>query len=140
MAIAELDTGLGASITFSGLVAPWTSIEFGGQTIEALDASSLASTGFIEKLVSDLADAGTVTVQYHWDTADDILTIGTTSSLTVTFPKRTGEATAANMAGTAIVTDVTPPALHRGEIQVGSVTFEWDGYTGPTYTKGVAST
>lgn len=139
MAADAVDTGLGATVTFSGLSAPVVSIEFGEQTIDMLDSSYLGTTGFVAKIVGDLIDAGDVTIEFLFDTPDTPITTGSNQTLTITWPQRTGEAAAATMAGTAILVSNGFPSLVRNEIQRGSHTFEWDGQTGPTYTVSTES-
>lgn len=134
MASDTVDTGLGATVTFSGLSAPVISIEFGDQSIDMLDSSHLGTTTFVEKVVGDLIDAGTVTIETLFDTSDTPITTGTLASLTLTWPLRGGESSKATLVGTAAVTSQSFPSLVRNEIQRATITFEYDGQTDPAYT------
>jgi hypothetical protein len=139
MAADAVDTGLGATVTFSGLSAPVVSIDMGDQTIEMLDSSHLGTTSFVEKVVGDLIDAGTITIETLFDTPDTPLTTGTLQTLTVTWPQRGGESAAATLVGTAAVTSQSFPSLVRNEVQKATITFEFDGQTGPAYTPSTQS-
>lgn len=127
------DTGNGATFTRSGFTVDIRSITIGNQTIELLDKSVLATTGFMEKLSADLADAGSFTIEYLFDSTDADVTLGGAAvSSTITFPSQGG--TAATLAGTAICTDKKFPDLLNNELQVAQATFTWDGVTGPAFT------
>lgn len=127
------DTGNGATLTRSGFTVDIRSITIGEQTIDMLDTSILTTTGFMEKVAADLADAGTFTVEYLFDSTDaDVVLGGAAASTTVTFPSQGG--TAATLAGTAVCTSKKYPDLQNNELQVGSATFTWDGVTGPAFT------
>lgn len=129
------DTGNGATLTRTGFTVDIRSISIGNQTIDMLDVSLLSSTGFMKKLAADLADAGSFTVEYLFDAADALPTLGGAAlSTTITLPLVTSGNTAATLAGTAVCTDRKPPDLMNNEVQVASATFTWDGVTGPTFT------
>ena len=126
------DTGNGATLTRSGMTVDITSISIGEQRIDVLDKSLLSTTGYAEKVSADLADAGSITVEYLYDAADVALTLGGTAvSTVVTFPLASGTV-AANITGTAIITSLKYPDLANNELQTASVEITWDGVTGPT--------
>lgn len=130
------DTGNGATLTRTGFVVDIRSITIGNQTIDLLDTSLISTTGFMEKISADLADAGSFTVEYLFDATDADVTLGGAAvSTTITFP---GTGTPATLAGTAICTDKKFPDLQNNELQVASATFTWDGVTGPTFTAQTA--
>jgi len=139
MAAAVVDTGLGATVAFTGIVGLLQEVDLGEQTIEMLDSSYLGTTGFVEKVVGDLVDGGTVTVTMLFNTSSTPITTGTNATLTATFPTRTGESAAATYAGTATLTSQTFPTLIRNELQRQTLTFDLDGQTGPTYTVSTVS-
>lgn len=129
------DTGNGATLTRSGFTVDIRSITIGNQTIDLLDVSILSTTGFMEKISADLADAGSFTVEYLFDATDvDVALGGAAVSTTITFPVVGGSGTAATISGTAICTDKKFPDLQNNELQVASATFTWDGVTGPAFT------
>lgn len=127
------DTGNGATLTRSGFTVDIVSINIGDQTIDLLDVSLISTTGFMEKISADLADAGSFTVEYLFDSTDADVTLGgAAASTTITFPSQGG--TAATLAGTAICTSKKFPDLQNNELQTASATFSWDGKTGPAFT------
>ena len=128
------DTGNGATLTRSGFTVDIVGISVGNMTLDVLDKTLLNDTGHAKKLPADISDAGTITVDYLFDSDDAIPTLGEVSSTTITWPLATGQTTAANLAGTAIVTDIKLPDFRNNELQTAQVTFTWDGVTGPTYT------
>lgn len=129
------DTGNGATLTRSGFTVDIRSINIGEQTIDLLDISVLSTTGFMEKISADLADAGSFTVEYLFDATDADVTLGGAAvSTTITFPVVGGSGTAATLAGTAICTGKKFPDLQNNELQVASATFSWAGGTGPAFT------
>ena len=136
------DTGNLATVTF-GTYAPTLKIieaDLGERGVDDLDVSTLATTGDMESIASDLRSTNEVKLVVQWDTAIAPPVPGSApETVTVTFPLRTGEATAANLAGTAYFKTVKFPTLANGTVQQGEVTIKYDGATGPTYTPSVAS-
>jgi hypothetical protein len=133
MATAGPDTGNGATVTFPSLSITPISITIGERTVEMLDISTLATTTFMKKLVADLVDAGTVTVTFHPDETADTPQAKATGSLVLTWPL-VALATAANITGTASITGQKYPDFANNQVQVSSLTFTYDGATGPTFT------
>lgn len=136
------DTGNGATLTRSGLTVDIVSIQLSSQSIGTIDTSLLATTGFMQKIAEDLADAGTVTVEYNFDaeeSGDFQATGGAAVSTTITLPiTNSGNTTNATIIGTAILTDFQPPSFANNELQRASVTLTWDGVTGPTFSAEAA--
>lgn len=129
------DTGNGATLTRSGFTVDIVAIVVGEQRIDLLDESLLSSTGFMKKMAADLADAGSITVEYLYDGTDTSVTLGGAAvSTIVTWPLATGQTTAANLTGTAIVVGKKFPDFRNNELQSASVEIAWDGKTGPTLT------
>lgn len=136
------DTGLGATFTMGtqAITLLITSITVGEEKIDMLDVSTLASTGFMEKVASDLKDAGEATVEFLWKTSTDKPAVGAAAeTFTITWPQQAGDTAAATLAGTGVGTSLKYPDLKPGEIQKGSYTFTWDGDTGPTYTEATTA-
>lgn len=134
-----LDTGLGATMAFTTLSTFTPKIrEIPGlkRSVETIDGSHLGTSGDQELIEGDLIKNGTVTIPILWNTNDTIPAPGTKDTVTFTWALRTAEATAANIAGTVIIVDVEFASHKIGELQMGSITLQFDGYTGPTYTKG----
>ena len=132
-----LDTGHGAVIAFTSgtFSAVVTSIEPGAKSREALDASHLATSGDAEMIPGDLWRHDVWTVNYLVDPTAAAKTEPPTGvdTLTITLPNQ-GSAGAANYAGTGFVTTIQPPSLATDTIMAGSFGWQFDGYTGPTFT------
>lgn len=132
-----LDTGNGAIITFTSgsFSALVTSIEPGAKSREALDASHLATSGDAEMIPGDLwrHDVWTInclgdptsTAKMEPPTANDTLTIALANQ---------GATGAAIYAGTGFVTTIQPPSIANDTILAFSFGWQFDGYTGPTFT------
>jgi len=131
-----LDTGLG--VTLTAIPGSWTGnlvgVDLHTSTIPVVDASHLGTTTYREKLVGDLADPGQVTLRMHFQGTTAAPTIGTTGTLTITDALATGESTAANWSGTAIITSVNHGSREIDQLKSLEVVVDWDGYTGPTFT------
>lgn len=137
------DTGNGATLSlaiFNGTTAITASldvmtIEPGEITVASVDVSTLATTGIMEKIPSDLADVGESTSTFKWVTAGAKPTLPSAAgTFTITFPLRAGESTAATMSGTGFLTRLKAPSFANGELQVGEISWQWDGDVGPTLT------
>jgi len=131
-----LDTGLGTTLT--AVPGSWTGnlvdVDLHTSTIPTVDASHLGTTTYREKLVGDLAEPGQVTIRLHFQGTTAAPTIGTTGTLTITDPVASGESTAANWSGTAIITSVGHGVRQIDQLKTLEVVLDWDGYTGPTFT------
>lgn len=136
------DTGQGWTFTFGtqSISLLVTAINAGKWSVNALDVSVLATTDFMEKLASDLKDAGTFTVDFLWKTSTTAPVVGTTpETFTITAAQMSGDTAAATLAGTGFVQDITWPTAALGAVNKGQITCCWNGDTGPTYTKATTS-
>lgn len=133
------DTGNGTTITFAtGITATLKvrSIDPSEESIGRLDASHLGTTVYRDMIPDDLTDPPEVSLEYVFDTFDPNISVGADlGSTVITWPLRAGESTAANLTGTAFVSAVKKPRLENGVVQMGSVRIQFDGVTGPTWTK-----
>lgn len=136
------DTGQNA--TFSCTLAPMStwgakieSIDFNELTLNELNCSHLGTQNYESMVPSDLQPGLEATISYFFDTFSEPPKPGDPlGTATVTFPMRTGELTAANIAGSAYVKGHKFPRLALGELQKGSLTIKWDNAAVPTaYTK-----
>lgn len=146
MALTQVqDTGNGATLTFSSTTfsVPIKVLVPPEWSIDVLDVSALSTTGFEKKIASDLKKVTPVTYDFYWDTGKSLPTIaGTAETITITFPLRSGaggEGTAANLAGTGFISGIKFPQLANGEVQMGTITLQFDGSTGPAWTAAVAA-
>lgn len=133
------DTGAGTTIAFgtTGFTAYFTEVDSGEQSRPALEDTYLASTKKTF-MPGDLEDPGVLSGSFYWNQSFTTFPATTTTpeTVTVTFPLKSGESTNATLAGTGIVTRVKGPVARVGNLMMGSITVQWDGKTGPTYTKG----
>jgi hypothetical protein len=135
------DTGNGVVLALG--TSNWTldvvSIAVGGQTLEMLDDSDLSTTGYTEKLAADLVDAGSFSAVCRFNQSDAngfISPVTTAETATITFGLLSGEMVAANLSGTGNVTGGGDINIANNEIMNVTLTFTWDGRTGPSLTAG----
>lgn len=136
------DTGQGWSFTFGtqSITLLVTQINCGKWSVGVLGVDLLATTEFMEKLASDLKDAGTFTVDFLWKTQTTAPVVGTTpETFTITAAQMTGDTAAATLAGTGFVQDITWPTAALGQVNKGQITCCWNGDTGPAYTKATVA-
>jgi hypothetical protein len=137
------DTGNGATLSlaiFNGTTAITASLDVisispGEITVASVDVSTLGTSGIMEKIPSDLADVGESTATFKWLTSGAKPTLPSAAgTFAITFPLRSGESTAATMTGTGFLTRLKAPDFANGELQVGEISWQWDGDVGPTLT------
>ena len=132
MPLTVADTGLGATISGTGLITTQvTRIGDFNVSVDSLDISHLGTSGFEELRPSDLRKNPEVEVEFNW--LGDGPPIGTmmvpTSepnagiTVTITFPG------AGSVSGTAFVKNVKFPSCEKGVIMKGSYTIQFDGKT-----------
>ena len=132
-------TGQGTTValTNGGSVACIRSLTLPTWSMDTIDASCLADTGFMRKIAADLVDGGSVEVVAVFEATDEPFTPdGTQDTITITLPS--AGTTGGILAGTGFISDCTLPSVEIGGLLVQSFTFTFDGETGPTYTAGTA--
>jgi hypothetical protein len=136
------DTGQGATLTLAttGSIGVIRSLTLPEITIDTLDDSDLSTTGFKTYIKTDLAEPGTLQAEILWDaTTNDLPTLGTAETVTVTFPIHTsGNTTNATFAGTGFISSIKMPDMQMGELQVATLTVQLDGKTDPAFTAEAA--
>ena len=142
------DTGNGATLQFAANMGFGTAtsamtatvITQGAQTIGTVDVSTLATTGFMQYIPSDLADAAECTATFKWlttvNTAVSMNCVipGSAGTVVLTYPVRSESTNVANITGTGFITSFTPPQFANGELQMGQISWKYDGDTDPAYT------
>lgn len=131
------DTGHGASAVLSSTAYAfcWTEMDMGEETIPTVNISCLSTTDYEELIPGDLKEPGTVTIPFFNDPEDAAPTLGTVETLTITLPiSDSANTTAATWTGTGFLTNYKRPRFVKNEPQDGSLTFQFDGLTGPTFT------
>jgi hypothetical protein len=135
------DTGQNATFTCTVGLNTWgakiESIDFNETSLNELNCSHLGTQNYESMVPSDLQPGLEATISYYFDTFDTPPVLGQNlGTATVTFPLRTGEVTAATIAGSAYTKSHKFPRLALGELQKGSLTVKWDNAAVPTaYTK-----
>ena len=130
------DTGLGAVLTITGLTAGRiTEITFDGQSRDGVSVATLADTGFEPSLPGDLASpgGGSATILFDPTDAANPTISAAVESIVVTWPS---QSTSASLTGTGWVSGWNYPNLGIGSAQEASVSWTYDGVTGPTWAKG----
>lgn len=137
------DTGNGATLTLalyngtSALTSALSVINIapGNFTAPGIDVSTLATTGTREMIPNDLMSVAESSATFKWLTSVTQPTLPSAAgTITLTFPMRSGETTAATLTGTGFITGYQAPSMANGELQVGTVSWQWDGDTGPNFT------
>ena len=137
------DTGNGATLTlalFTGTTAITAALDVitissGNITVSPVNVSTLASSGFNENIPGDLATIAESSATFKYLTSSTPPTLPSAAgTCTITFPARTGETTPASMTGTGFLTGFQAPSMENGSLQVGTVSWMWDGDTGPSIT------
>jgi hypothetical protein len=132
------DTGNGATITYA--TTSWAvkvkSLALPAHMREPLDASTLDTTGFEKTIQGDLTKRPVLKCKALFDTFLNIPSLTSTpETVTITFPTRTGETTAASYAGTGFFQNIQMPTLANAQVQEVDFDIVFDGGTGPTFTK-----
>lgn len=137
-ALTVADTGLGATISGTGLVTTQvTRIGDFNIGVDTLDLSHLGITsGFELNRPGDMRKNPEVEIEFNWlGAAPPITTAMIPSSepyagiaVTITFPG------AGSLQGTAFVKNVKFPSCEKGVVMKGSYTIQFDGATAVTFT------
>jgi hypothetical protein len=142
-------TSQGTTVAFTtiGTIACVRSISLPEFSLEAIEASCLSSSGannppgtgvvaeFTKKLPGQLVDAGeiSITMVFALDDEPEIPN-GLIDTVTVTLPS--AGATGGILTGTGFVSSCQMPSLEPNGLLEQTITFVFDGGTGPTYTAG----
>lgn len=130
-------TGIGASLVFSGGISysGFRVMSIGpiGRAVDDLDDTALDSAGFYELCPDDLERIDPIDVQIYLDATKQppVASVGT---ITITLPTQDGQSTAAIVTGTGYIKRREIGELAAGVRLMETVTVQFDGKTGPTYT------
>ncbi len=136
--------------TWTGYDPKIISIDMPGYTLEPLDDSDLTTTGFKTMVPGDLQEISEMTLEVRipndtgglfTNEVGDLLSSGvvfdaTVGSVVILFPQGVNT-TAPKLTGTAFVTGFQVNSLNNDDRMTATVTIQFDGATGPTYTVGV---
>ncbi len=137
-------SGQGTTIQFgtTNFVANWRTINGLEELRERLDDShlGLAEGAHMTSVPADLIGSNEFTGIYEFDQSADVQPPidQPPETITITYQKKTGEATAATLAGTGYIIRRKGPDIevNATDIMQGEVDIVFDGKTGPTYTAG----
>jgi hypothetical protein len=149
MPVTVADTGLGATISGTGLIT--TQITRIGEFsigVDALEITDLAVTGYKKMRPGDLRDLPEVSIEFNWlGNAPPITSAMTPTSepylgvtATITYPSGTTQnnGTAGSgmgsIAGSVFVKSVKFPNCAQGEIMKGEYVIQFDGETKPAFS------
>lgn len=122
-------TGNGTTVTGAGL-GGWTgkviSIGEWSESVDEIDVNYLGTSGHDNHIPGDLTHHSQVSMVVQFD-PEDTPTLGTVGTITVTY------ADGATCAGTGFVTGFGWSNIANNERIEGTLTFRWDGDTGPAY-------
>ena len=143
-------TGQSTTVSFSGLgaIACVRSISLPEFSLESVDASCLdgGASGnsppgtnviaeFTKKIPGQLVDAGEVQITMVYALTDSPnIPNGLQDSITITLPS--AGTTGATLSGTGFVSSCQMPSVELNGLLEQTITFVFDGETGPTYTAG----
>lgn len=137
------DTGNGATLTlalYSGTTAITASLALmtitpGELSVPSIDVSTLATSGVTEMIPGDLATPGESSATFKFLSGSAFPTLPSpTGSSVLTFPLASGQTAAATYSGTAFITKLQLPSLQNNQLQTGTISWQYDGDTGPTFT------
>ena len=129
-------TGQGTTVTLTtaGAVACVRSITLPTWSMESIDASCLSDTGYGKKIAGDLVDAGTVQITAVLEVGSGLESpTGDQDTITIQLPTD-GETAGAALTGTGFISEVTGPSIEIGSLLEKTITFTFDGMTGPTFS------
>jgi len=139
-------SGHGASIVFgttgwTGIIHKITGLHRTRGKIE-ITALNLAVNSEKQYIPEDLIDCDEITIDYEFNPSASTQTPLTSApeTITITAPMRSGESTAATLAGSGFATDDKHGDYERGSSNpmMGQLKFQFDGLTGPVLTAGSA--
>lgn len=122
-------TGHGSTIAFgtSGFTAAYRQIGGHTETREPLDTSHLGTTDYEESIPSDLADPGSVDLEWLYETTDGMPSITAPPETVIRTIPNSGGGSDVTFVGNAYWTSLTSPTSLTSEIMMGSGTLQCSG-------------
>ena len=130
-------TGQGATATLSttGAVGCIRSIKLPEWAQEKIDASCLETTGFKRSIAGDLTDPGQVELTAVFDPSIAMPLPGVYEDITITLPLGDPTSTTnATLTGSGFAMSISQPSMEIDSLLEISLTFCFDGETGPAYS------
>lgn len=130
------DTGNGASLTLTTgsftTAMDIVSIAPGSESVESLDVTTLASTGYKEYVPGDLKESPEISAEILFDASLGLPEAGTTHLVTVTWPKIVATNTAATLVGKGFIMSTEYPELVSDTVQRCNITIKLSDSVGTT--------
>ena len=121
------DTGNGASLTLASggftTAMDIVSISPGSESVESLDVTTLASTGYKEYIPGDLKESPEITAEVLFDSTLGLPEAGTTHLVTITWPV-VAATPAAKLVGNGFIMSTEYPELVSDTVQRSSITIK----------------
>ena len=125
-----LSTGTHTSVGRVISIGEWS------RTLDAVDDNCLETVKYDEFIPGDTWHHGPVTMDVVYD-ADTELTLGEAHTMVITFPSSDGVANGAEITGTGFLVEQSFTSVANNERIEGTVAFQYDGKTGPTFVAEV---
>jgi len=127
------DTGNGATLTLSGgFTANFTTLAGAEIEIPDVNTSYLGTTDYETYVPGDLKEPGEQDFELHYD-PNNPPTVGVAQTCTLTYPVPSGLSNGATKTGTGYIKKFKEPDLKNNELMMATITWKWDGLTGPAY-------
>jgi hypothetical protein len=120
------------SVTIGSVV----SIQQGGQSVEPIEDDHLGATGDHEFIYGKLRMNGPEVIVAIFDPDDVPVASPTPSTITLTYPPKTGQTNGATKAGTGALIRCDPQSIENDQRLLCEIELHWDGKTGPTRADG----
>lgn len=137
MATALVDVGTGTTFTLSTsttFVPHLRGIKLSPETVAALDATYMGTTGYREMIQGDLKTPGQITLDadFNPSLASPLGTAAQTGTLTLPIPP--GGSAGATIVGTGFFISVNDADIQLEDKMGATHIWQFDGFTGPTLT------
>ena len=122
-----------ATTSWSGRVRRIGGLE---ENLPVLDDDDLSTTNHMRYCPGDLIEISPITIEFYWD-PDTPPPIGSSQqpeTVTIAYPLLSGQSTAAALAGSAFINNVTGGDLANNERSIGTLQLQFDGVSPPAYT------
>lgn len=136
--MAGVDVGTGATVAFGTTGGTYKMREVPGlvQNLPMVDTTYLGTTTQRTMMAGDLITSGPITIPVLFECNVGLPALsGTSETITITYPKKSGVTTAAKIAGSGTISGRTYGNARVDEVMEGSITFQFDNSsTAATFT------
>lgn len=130
-------TGNTGTIAFatSNLSLVITEISEATKSVPVLNGSHLGTTNQQESYPGDLAELSEVTVTTLFNPGINLAALGTSETITITYPKCNAGTNAGIWAGTGFIRQVGTARMVNGTLMTSQIIAKYDGLTEAAFTK-----